>query len=174
MNLDSLKDFANEATVEIAKYTVPFTLSPEKMMADEYPIPILGWDSISYGDAELAKVPADKRGVYAFVVFHSNDLLPPHGYVLYIGIAGRNSKRPLKERYKDYLNVKKVERRPRIARMIATWHEVLRFFFAPVGDEVSSDELKTLESKLNTAFMPPFSEGDLEADTKQKRRAFRL
>ena len=174
MNLDSLIDFANEATAEIAKYTVPVTLSPEKMMADGHPIPALAWDSISYGDAELDKVPADKRGVYAFVVCHSNDILPPHGYVLYIGIAGRDSERPLKDRYKDYLNEKKVKKRDRIARMIGTWHKVLRFFFAPVGDEVSSDELKTLESKLNTALMPPFSEGDLEADTKRKRRAFRL
>ena len=58
--------------------------------------------------------------------------------------------------------------------MIGTWNEVLRFFFAPVGDEVSSEDLKTLEQQLNTALMPPFSEGDLEADTKRKRRAFRL
>ncbi len=174
MNLDSLIDFANQATFEIAKYTVPITLSPVKIMADEYPIPALVWDSISYGEAELDKVPADKRGVYAFVVCHSNDILPPHGYVLYIGIAGRDSERPLKDRYKDYLNEKKVKKRDRIARMIGTWHKALRFFFAPVGDEVSSDELKTLESMLNTALMPPFSEGDLEADTKRKRRAYRL
>ncbi|WP_296714943.1 hypothetical protein, partial [Tistrella sp.] len=36
-----------------------------------------------------------------------------------------------------------------------------------------SDDLQALEKQLNTALMPPFSEGDLEADTKQKRRAFR-
>jgi len=40
-------------------------------------------------------------------------------------------------------------------------------------NDVSSDDLKELEKQLNTALMPPFSEGDLEADTKQKRRAFR-
>ena len=166
-------DFANEATADIAKYTVPVTLSPVKMMADDHAIPTLSWDSISYGDEELEKVPADKRGIYAFAVCRVNDVLPPHGYVLYIGIAGRDSKRPLRERYKDYLNVRKVKKRARIARMIGTWHQVLRFYFAPIDDDVSSDDLKALEKQLNTALMPPFSEGDLEAGTKQKRRAFR-
>ena len=174
MKLDDLIDFANEANREIAKYMVPVILSPEKMTADEYAIPTLAWDSISYGNAELDRVPNDKRGVYAFSVCRNNNPLPPHGYVLYIGIAGRDSNRSLRDRYRDYLNEKKVLKRgPRIARMIGTWHEVLRFFFAPVPDEVSSDDLKTLEKQLNTALMPPFSEGDLEADTKRKRRAFK-
>jgi len=173
LDLDSLIDFANEATDEIAKYTVDITLSPDKMMADGCVIAALAWDSISYGEDELEKVPADKRGIYAFAVCRKNDVLPPHGYVLYIGIAGRDSERPLRDRYKDYLNARMVKKRARIARMIGTWYPVLRFFFAPIDDDVSSDDLKELEKQLNTALMPPFSEGDLEADTKQKRRAFR-
>ena len=174
MHLDSLIDFANEATTEIAKFTVPVIMSPDKMMTGQYAVPTLVWESVSYGDEELDKIPNDRRGVYAFAVCHNDSVLPPHGYILYIGIAGRNSKRPLRERYKDYLNERKVKKRVRIARMIGTWHPVLRFFFAPVGDEVSNEQLKTLEQQLNTALMPPFSEGDLEAETRQKRRAFRL
>ena len=174
MDLHSLIDFANEATAEIAKFTVPVTLSPDKIMEGEHVIPALLWDSVSYGDEELDRIPDDRRGVYAFAVCRNSAVLPPHGYILYIGIAGKDSQRPLRERYKDYLNVKKVRKRARIARMIGTWHQVLRFFFAPVGDDVSSEDLKTLEKQLNTAIMPPFSEGDLEAETKQKRRAFRL
>ena len=143
-------------------------------MEGEHVIPALAWDSVSYGDEELDRVPDDRRGVYAFAVCRNSDVLPPHGYILYIGIAGKDSQRPLRERYKDYLNVKKVKKRARIARMIGTWHQVLRFFFAHVGDDFSSEDLKTLEKQLNTAIMPPFSEGDLEAETKQKRRAFRL
>lgn len=174
MNLDSLIDFANEATAEIAKFAIPITLSPDKMLAGGYVIPALVWNSISYGNDELDKVPDDRRGVYAFAVCQNDGVLPPHGYILYIGMAGRDSERPLRDRYKDYLNEKKVLKRARIARMIGTWHQVLRFFFAPVDDNISSDELKILERQLNTALMPPFSEGDLEAETKQKRRAFKL
>lgn len=173
MDLDSIIDFANKASKEIRRYMVDVTLSPQKMMADEYDINSLDWDSISYGDTDLSNIPDDKRGLYAFTVCQHSDVLPPHGYVLYLGIAGRNSNRSLRERYKDYRNASKVKKRVRIALMIGLWHEVLRFFFAPVDENVSSDDLKKLEQQLNTALMPPYSEGDLEADTKRKRRAFR-
>jgi hypothetical protein len=174
LDIDTLIDFANEAAAEIAKFTVSVTLSPDKMLAGgNNNMSALTWDSVSYGNKEKKKVPANKRGVYAFAVCHNNGVLPPHGYILYIGIAGRNSNRSLRARYTDYLNEKKVRKRARIARMIGTWHQVLRFFFAPVGSNISSDDLKTLEQQLNTALMPPFSEGDLEAETKKKRRAFR-
>lgn len=67
MDIESLIDFANEATAEIAKFTVPVTLSPDKMMANEHVIPALAWDSVSYGGEELEKVPSDKRGAYALL-----------------------------------------------------------------------------------------------------------
>jgi hypothetical protein len=66
-----------------------------------------------------------------------------------------------------------VIKRARIARMIGNWHQVLKFFYAPIEDDVSSADLKKIEQQLNTALMPPFSEGDLEAGTRLKRRAFR-
>lgn len=173
MDLDSIIDFANDASEEIGKFIFPVTLSPQKIMADDYDVADLDWQSVRYGEDELDQVPDDKRGVYAFAISWSNAVLPPHGYILYIGIAGRDSERPLRERYKDYLNAKKVLKRSGIARMIGTWHQVLRFFFVPVDDGFSSEELKKLEEQLNTALLPYFSEGDLEADTKRKRRAFR-
>ena len=172
MNWDLPTDFANKVANEIGKYTVSVTLSPEKMMSGNYVIPTLSWESICFGDEELDRVPNDKRGIYAFAVCHKDEVLPPHGYVLYIGIAGRNSERPLRDRYRDYLNVKKVMKRAGIALMIGTWKQVLRFYFAPVGDEVSSEDLIALEQQLITALMPPYSVGDLDADTRQKRRAF--
>ena len=173
MNLDSLIDFANEATDEIGKYKVSFILSSPKIQVNQHIIPVLHWESVKYGNAELNKVPDDKRGIYAFSICQHSDVLPPHGYILYIGIAGYRSNRSLRERYKDYLNEKQVFKRANIARMIGTWHGVLRFLFAPVSDDFSSDDLKKLEKQLNTALMPPFSENDLEADINRKRRAFR-
>ena len=174
MNLDLLTDFTNEAAQEIAKFKISVSLSPQRMMADDHGIDALDWNSISYGETDLNKIPDDKRGIYAFGICQKSDVLPPHGYILYIGIAGRDSQRSLRERYKDYRNEKKVIKRPKIARMISTWHEVLQFFFAPVGDDFSSDDLKKLERQLNTALLPPFSEGDIEADVKRKQKAFSL
>lgn len=49
---------------------------------------------------------------------------------------------------------------------------MLRFYFAPVGDEVSSEQLEQIEKELNGALLPPMSKGDLEADVKQQRDAF--
>lgn len=173
MNINSLVDFANQANDIIGKFRIEFVLSPEQLSVDQYGIDSLQCDSISYGDAELNKVPDDKRGVYAFAICkQGHKVQPPHGYVLYIGIAGRDSDRSLRKRYMDYLNEKKFMKRERIARMIGTWHSVLRFFFAPVNDSVSSSDLQIIEEKLNSALLPPFSIGDLEAGIKSKRRAF--
>jgi len=174
MNLKSLVDFATEAHDEVGKYRIEgMILSPEKMRFGSFCVPSLTWQSIKYGEAEVDQVPDDRRGVYAFALCQQSAVLPPHGYVLYIGIAGRKSQRSLRARYKDYLNEKKVKKRSRIARMIGTWHDVLRFYFVPVDDTFKSAELEKLEKQLNTALMPPFSEGDLEAETKKKRRAFK-
>ncbi len=175
LNLNSLIDFVDQATDEIARYRLDFILSQSKIIKkeNEYVISTLNWDSIKYGTAELEKIPDDKRGVYAFSICQQSEVLPLHGYILYIGIAGRDSKRSLRRRYKDYLSEREVIKRKRIARMIGTWHRVLRFFFAPVDDDVSSDDLKTLEKQLNTVLMPPFSVNDLEADVKEKRSAFK-
>ena len=170
--MSSIIDFTNRAHQELGRYKLTFTLPPKNITATNYAVDSLRWDSILYGEAELEKVPDNKRGMYAFAICETNVVLPPHGYILYIGIAGRDSDRPLRARYKDYLNERKVCKRESIARMIADWHKVLRFFFAPVDDKITSDQLKTLEKQLNTALVPPFSKGDLSAETKRKQRAF--
>lgn len=174
--MKTVVDFVNSANTEIGKFQISMTLSPEKLQTKIYTVSSLNWDSILYNDsANINKVPNDKRGVYAFAICFPNQVLPPHGYILYIGIAGRDSARTLRDRYKDYLNEKKVIKRANIARIIGTWSEseVLHFYFAPVEDAVSSEELQELEKQLNTALLPPFSEGDLDAETKKKRRAFK-
>jgi hypothetical protein len=173
MNVDELVDFANEAADEVGKYQLQIFLPPKKILAHGYEIPNLSWESIPYGEHEIEEVPNDKRGIYAFAICHHSAVLPPHGYVLYVGIAGRRSSRSLRSRYRDYLSVSKVKKRDRIARMIGHWHEVLRFFFAPIDDAVSSEQLEKMEQQLNAALLPPFSEGDLDADTKRKKRAFK-
>ena len=172
--MNILVDFVNQATNEIAKFKVPFVLSPERMTADQYSIANLNWKSVTYGKAELTKVPNNRRGVYAFAISQESNVLPPHGYILYIGIAGRDSDRPLRARYREYLDPKKVLKRSGVARMIGTWGDNLRFFFAPVDDDFSTVSLQELEKELNTALMPPFTELDMDADVKRKRRAFRL
>ena len=144
------------------------------MQRDDYVTNELNWDCIHFGDAdEIERVPDDKRGIYALTICHPSKVLPLHGYVIYIGIAGRRSNRPLRDRYKDYLNEKHIQKhRPHLAYAIGTWQDVLRFCFAPVDEGFSSEDLEKLEEQMNTALMPPYSLRDLEADTKQKKKAF--
>ena len=174
MSFDLLRDFANEANREVGNFRLNFTLSPNKMRRDDYDLEALTWDSIHFGDdAEIEKIPNNKRGIYALTICHPGKVMPLHGYVIYIGIAGRRSDRPLRERYKDYLNEKRMQKeRPGLAYAIGTWQDVLRFCFAPVDDRFSSGNLEELEKKINTALMPPYSFGDLEANTKNKQKAF--
>lgn len=174
MKLQSLVDFAKEADDEVGRFRIDkVIISPEKLQSKSFCVPALAWQSIKYGETEIAKVPDNRRGIYAFALCEQSAVLPPHGYVLYIGIAGRRrSKRSLRARYKDYLSAAMVRKRSRIARMIGTWHKILRFYFVPVENSFSSADLEKLEKQLNSALMPPFSEGDLEAETKEKRRAF--
>jgi len=174
LNPKKIEKIADMAAVNIAKNRVPFTLSAKQMMREDYILSELDWKSISYGDKELRKIPKNKRGVYAFSICQNSDILPPHGYVLYVGIVGKRSDRTLRDRYMDYLNEDKVKKRPRIKRMIGTWHRVLRFHFAPVREDLSSADLEQLERQINTALAPPFSEQDLEAEVKEERKAFRV
>lgn len=173
LDLSQVIDFVDQADKEVGKYRTEFSISGQKLQASSYVLPNLAWQSIKYGPAELGQVPSDKRGIYAFVISHPSPVLPPHGYVMYIGIAGRKSTRSLNARYRDYLNPQKVIKRERIARMIANWQDVLRFYFAPVDGNITSAQLEEMEKQLNTAMLPPCADGDLEADTKRKRRAFK-
>ena len=172
MGLKLLEDFADKANQEIGRHEVRFNLSPERMLAEVGEIENLTWFCIPYGREQIHKVPNDRRGIYAFVVRTENKVFPPHHYVMYIGIAGKRSNRPLRARYQDYLNPNVVIKRQRIARMIGNWNRVLCFYFAPVDDAVDSEKLEAVEIALNSALMPPFSQGDLKIELKQKRSAF--
>lgn len=171
---DKVDDFNDQINQEIARYEVKdVILNPDKLLADNFVIPQLHWESIKFGREEIDKVPDDRRGVYAFAVMIDSGVLPPHGYILYIGMAGRNSDRSLRERYSDYLSPSKVKKRGRITRVIGNWRQVLKFMFAAVDNAVPTQDIETLERQLNTALIPPYSDRDMEADIRQKRAAWR-
>lgn len=173
MDFDSFHDFANRTAQEMRKYEVCFILSPKLLGISDFVVPNLDWNYVHFIEDDIDKVPNDRRGVYAFAINAGGNRLPPHCYILYIGVAGKDSNRALRERYKDYFNVKQVARRNHIKLMIDTWRTDLRFYYATVDDTISSEVLKTLEKQLNTALLPPFSRGDIEAEVKSMRSAYR-
>lgn len=172
VDLTELNDIVETGIKDISKYRFECILNAESLLAEEYDLEGLEWESIPYGEDQIDLVPDDRRGIYAFTLRAPHPVLPPHGYVMYIGIAGRRSARSLRSRYRDYLNTRKVAKRLTIARLIGTWHDMLQFQFAAVDEDMSSEELERLEEQLNSCMMPFFSDGDLEAETKAKRKAF--
>ncbi len=172
-NWDEVDNFNDQVNQEIASYAVTnLILNPDNLLADDFAVPTLDWQAIRFGPDEIDQVPDNRRGVYAFAVRVNSTALPPHGYILYIGIAGRNSDRSLRERYQDYLSPRKVIKRGGIARVIGNWRQVLQFIFAPIDDSVSTKDLERLERQLNTALIPPYSERDMDADLRAKRAAW--
>ena len=167
---DLLDDFVN-ASAERLRCPFRVDLQPDRLMAPDSALQPLAWDSIPYGREEIHGVPDDKRGIYAFAIHCPSHVLPPHSYILYIGVAGDDSQRSLRARYREYLNRRNLRKRARFARMVVCWEPILRFFFAPVDETVSSDDLKNIE-QLTTALMPPFSIRDLDAETKEMTMAF--
>ena len=172
LDLGVIRDRVDLAAQKFAKFKVTFALNPEFMSATTYRLDSLSWSSVRYGLDDAHKVPNDKRGVYAFVVSHCGDVLPPHGYVLYVGIAGRRSDRPLQARYRDYLNTKKILKRDNITAIVGNWSDVLHFAYAPVPDSLSPDDLMALEVEIASALLPPFSKGDLKATIKKMKRMY--
>ncbi|MYH16415.1 MAG: hypothetical protein F4149_14710 [Gammaproteobacteria bacterium] len=163
----------NDAAVAaIKKYELLFILNTEKISGLDGSENPLAWNSVRFGKQEIDKVPDDREGVYAFVISDPRAFLPPHGYIMYIGLSGKNAFRSLHDRYSDYFKPSELQRRPRIKRMILQWHPLLRFHFAPVARDLPRAELKALEKRLITAFLPPCCKGDIEADTREKMAAF--
>ena len=174
MSWDEVVDFAKAVHEEIGRYAVQsIILNPDRLLNEDFVVPNLEWQTIQFETGDIQQVPDDKRGIYAFAVRLESQVLPPHGYILYMGMAGRRSSRSLRERYQDYLYPKRVLKRGGVAVMMGNWRQVLQFIFSPVDDSVSTEDLQLLEVQLNTALIPPYSEQDIEADVRAKRRAWR-
>ena len=172
LDMATLEEQNDVALAQIKAYEIRFILNTDAILAlgpSENPF---RWKSIRFGKNEIQDVPNDRRGLYAFIIADQRTFLPPHGYIMYIGIAGRDSDRSLRERYEDYFKQSEVEDRPAVKWMIVTWHRILRFHFAPVSANISSAELKAMEKRLITAFLPPCCKDDIEADTKAMKAAF--
>ena len=87
-------------------------------MADDHAVATLAWDSISYGEQELERVPADKRGIYAFAVCRNSDVFSaPRVCPLHRDCGVRDSIRSLRDRYRDYLNDRKVMKRAPVSHV---------------------------------------------------------
>jgi hypothetical protein len=94
-------------------------------------------------------------------------------YILYLGISNVNdSKRPVRERLKDYLpsRISAIKKRSNIHRMACLYFPNLRVHFAYVGK--ASKALRKVERKLHGYLAPPVADEAYPVDMKPLKPAF--
>jgi len=121
----------------------------------------LKWEKARFDTASQATVPRE-RGVYVFTLEFAGAKLPPHSYVLYVGITGDTSGANLQRRYGQYLrNLRTEAGRPAVVYMMMNWREELYFNYVALPNKNSN--LAKLERDLISSMMPPFNKRDIRA-----------
>lgn len=129
----------------------------------------LVWKKVRFDSQGRKNVP-DERGLYAFTLELTPSALPPHGYILYVGITGQDSKGTLNSRYRQYERERDQEKgRPRIVYMLKKWAGDIHFNFAPISD--AKVNLKDVERSFLDAVIPPMNSADFSADIVRARKA---
>lgn len=122
----------------------------------------LSWHKLPFSEASKADIP-EVRGIYAFTVELTDCKLPPHGYILYMGITGNSSDANLKKRFSQYLlHLKNEDGRPAVYIMLKKWQRDLQFNFVPLPSK--SIDLAKIERAFLGALIPPVNKKDLGAD----------
>jgi len=138
----------------------------------------LTWSEFRYSEikdnAALDQiVDSDLPGIYIFYVRPDRPFVKFPQFALYVGIANeRESKRPLRERLKDYLpaRIAKKRKRRNIDRMLRLYYGVLWVTFSLT--DKPSKELAALEENLHGFIYPPYGRRDFPVDIKNQQKAF--
>ena len=119
-------------------------------MWQECNLPVeLHWESVRFGNDYRAQVPADKFGVYAFMLEPDFNGPPKSAYLLYIG----KTERDFRVRYGEYLREERDElARSRIAWMFERWSGHISFHFASIE---KAELVEETEVALINACIPP-------------------
>ena len=132
------------------------------------PVLALTWKRLKY---ESAQVPADDRGVYAFVLDLSRlaaGPFPPLAAMLYVGETGDVSAETLRSRLRNYRNKRAQRDRARLWLMLDQWSAHLEFYYAVVSAGTST---KACETALLDALLPPANKKDFSATVRLARDA---
>jgi hypothetical protein len=132
----------------------------------------LAWNRVDFKPASQASVPK-VRGIYVFSLENNRVKLPPHGYILYVGITGDGtSAATLNSRFAQYIRHQTTRAgRPAVTYMLDNWAEDLAFYFSPVSNTKVS--LAKIETRFIDAIIPPINKRDMSAEiTAVKAAAF--
>ncbi len=129
----------------------------------------LDWEKVRFNESHHASVPK-VRGIYVFTVELAPSDLPIHGYIMYVGITGHDSKANLYKRYSQYLRqLKNQDGRPAVYYMLDNWCDDLFFNYVAIPDKAV--DLSELEKSIINAIIPPVNKRDLEAEITSAKAA---
>lgn len=154
MALDILKEIDG-----LTNYKKTFILSP--IQWQKLGIPKVKWKSVKFSTANKTHIPK-VRGIYTFIIKHDSDLLPPHGYIAYVGLTGDKKERTLHQRYGDYLRDQKRPKRINIHTLLNKWKDDIYFYFAEIPDKKIS--LSDIETNLLDSIIPPYNRKDFTGE----------
>lgn len=126
----------------------------------------LRWSRRRRWNPNSARGIPSSPGVYAFSVIPSADGCPPGEYVLYVGMAERQT---LATRYRNYAREARGDKGSRIHiyNMFKRWSDDLWYRYALVG----ATDVPSTEQALRVALEPPMNR-DFSADLNAGGRAF--
>ena len=129
----------------------------------------LSWQKLKFDVASKAHVP-NERGIYVFVVEAERLGLPPHGYICYVGIAGKQKGGTLRKRYANYLReAKDAGGRPAVVFMLNNFKDDLFFHFVPIPD--AAIDLEVIESSFINSVAPPVNKGGFQGELSMGKKA---
>jgi len=166
--------------VRFAMYRREFSVDPQNWRRHGPPTWAFGlrWQEFRYADVQSAGdldrlIGKDHPGVYVFYARPKKLIYQFPQFAFYIGISNEHgSKRPLRERLKDYLPtaLAKIRKRKNIHRMLQFYYESLWVAFA-LTDEHATD-LESLEKALHGYIHPCFARRDFPPEVKTQQKAF--
>jgi hypothetical protein len=134
------------------------------------------WQEFKYTDVRVGNqlediILSNDSGVYMFVVKPSIQIFDMPKFVLYVGIAGENnSNRPLKKRLEDYFKIESIKKRDAIIRMLEKYYRTTYIAYSCLN--LSTVELKKIETSLIGFFYPICNKDDFPIDLKPIKKAF--
>lgn len=160
--IDDEGDRIDAAAEDARTYRREFLLW--KTQWDNYPNPIpLNWKCVKFEKGNRSQIPC-RKGIYAFFVEPRIANFPSHGYLMYIGQTGQNSKHNLRKRFGNYLSKSESKKRRSIKYMLNKWKGYLYFYYVEI--DPNQINLKQLERTLLDTFTPPFVKKGFSAKIK--------
>ncbi|MDE0011698.1 MAG: hypothetical protein OXU36_11150 [Candidatus Poribacteria bacterium] len=123
------------------------------------------WEIHPFEQNEADEIPIEP-GIYSFIIQPGIADHPHCSYLMYLGMT----KRPLRERFKEYFREKRdVERgRPKILKLLHVYQDYLHFCCSAIAE---TEHIKDIEDELLKAFIPPCND-EYPAEISRAIKAF--